>query len=200
MKSTEEQSSGYIAVIGSLLNACNFNSYLELGIGYGVCLRHISRACPKVHITAVDLRPRPGYQKDIPTKRVNWKVGITTNDFFAQNEAKFDAVFIDADHNGDQVFADFNNAMRCLNPDGLIFLHDTYPPSEDYTAPSRCSDSFKAYLRLCETPDLLEIVNIPTFCGLTIVRPLTTGRRLLTLPVTMQRRTDAIPIKITPRG
>lgn len=186
MKATQAHIDAYPQIIASILNASNFDSYLELGIGYGVCLRHISAACPGARVTAVDVRPLPGYDKGIPANRIDWRIGVTTDEFFDKNEDRFDAVFIDADHSSKQVRIDFDNAVKCLNPDGIIFLHDTYPPNVEFTVPNRCSDSFKVYLDLSANHQLFEVVNLPTFCGLTIVRPLDPERKLLTIPKDMQ--------------
>jgi len=185
MRATDAQRDAYPSVIASILNACNFQSYLELGIGYGVCLQYVSAACPGVKITAVDLRPLPGYENGITQGRVEWRLGETTDQFFSKTTSKFDAIFIDADHDSAQVLIDFNNAIEHLSPDGIIFLHDTYPPNQEYTAPNRCSDSFVAYLHL-KTLSNLELVNLPSFCGLTIVRPLIKNQPILTLPLSVQ--------------
>lgn len=181
MKAAHQSTDLYPQIISSIIRACGYESYLELGIGYGSCLRHIVPACPGVRVTAVDVKPSPGYQKGIPPDRVQWSVGCTTDDFFASNEAVFDAVFIDADHSSRQVILDFDNALQCLNPDGIIFLHDTYPPNESYLDPGLCSDAYRAYLALGDRSDL-EVVTVPSYCGLTIVRPVNPNQRLLTLP------------------
>ena len=186
MKATQAHIDAYPQIIASIVNAANFDSYLELGIGYGVCLRHIAAACLNTRITAVDVKTLPAYNNGIPANRINWRIGVTTDDFFAKNEERFDAIFIDADHSSRQVMIDFGNATRCLNPDGIIFLHDTYPPNVEFTVPNRCSDSFKVYLELSANHQLFEVVNLPTFCGLTIVRPIDSDRKLLTLPRDMQ--------------
>lgn len=185
MKASPQDADLYPQIISSIIRACGYESYLELGISHGSCLRHLVPACPGTMVTAVDMKPSPGYEKGIPPDRVTWAVGCTTDAFFASNEDTFDAVFIDADHSSHQVILDFEHSLGCLNPDGIIFLHDTYPPDESYTRPDRCSDSYRAYLALCGRQDL-EVVTLPAFCGLTIVRPVNPNRRLLTLPEASQ--------------
>lgn len=181
MKATGKEEALYPHVISSIIRSCRFESYLELGIGYGSCLRHIISVCQDTSITAVDLKPYPGYQNGIPEGRVKWFVNCSTDDYFAGNQDKFDAIFIDADHSSRQVTLDFENSIQRINSDGIIFLHDTYPPNESYLAHDQCSDSYRAYLALCGRPDL-EVVTLPTYCGLTIVRPVNPNQRLLTLP------------------
>jgi hypothetical protein len=51
--------------------------------------------------------------------------------------------FIDGDHNYEQVKRDFFNVSNILQDNGIILLHDTYPPHEDYLAQGQCSDSYK---------------------------------------------------------
>lgn len=53
----------------------------------------------------------------------------TSDEFFAQNNEKFDVVFIDGLHTLDQVRKDLNNSLKCLNPDGETFIlfHDMLP-------------------------------------------------------------------------
>jgi len=185
MKATPDDAALYPQVIASIIRACSYESYLELGISYGSCLRQIVPSCPNVQVTAVDLKPAHGYQDGIPPEQMQWFIGQTTDAFFASNKNTFDAVFIDADHSSHQVLIDFANSLNCLNPDGIIFLHDTYPPDESYTRPDRCSDSYRAYLALCDHPNL-EVVTLPAFCGLTIVRPVNPSQRLLTIPEALQ--------------
>ena len=134
MKANTSHGGIYTQVISSIIRACNFETYLELGVGDGSCIRHIVSTCSTL-ITAVDLKPMQGYQKGIPPGRVQWVIGSTTNVFFESNDSKFDAIFIDADHSSQQVLLDFENSLQCLNSDGIIFLHDTYPPDETYLNP-----------------------------------------------------------------
>jgi hypothetical protein len=52
---------------------------------------------------------------------------MTSDDFFLQNNLMFDIIFIDGLHTGMQVYKDVFNALRFLNEDGIIFLHDCNP-------------------------------------------------------------------------
>lgn len=54
---------------------------------------------------------------------------MTSDAFFAQNEACFDLLFIDGLHTHDQVRRDVVNAMGALTPGGWIALHDLVPRS-----------------------------------------------------------------------
>jgi len=52
---------------------------------------------------------------------------MTSDDFFAQNQDKFDVIFIDGLHIYNQVHRDVENALACLKPSGWICLHDMLP-------------------------------------------------------------------------
>ena len=101
---------------------------------------------------------------------------MTTDKFFKKNKLMFDAIFIDASHEYEQVKKDFDNAMRVLNPGGTVFLHDTDPYSEEYMGPTFSNN---AYLMndYIENSGKYQYVTIPMDeCGLSIVRKKTDNR------------------------
>jgi hypothetical protein len=51
----------------------------------------------------------------------------TSDDFFKENNAKFDVIFIDGLHTYEQVRLDVINAIKALKPGGWIALHDNLP-------------------------------------------------------------------------
>lgn len=51
----------------------------------------------------------------------------TSDAFFADNQKTFDVIFIDGLHHYDQVRRDVINAIRFLNQDGWVALHDMLP-------------------------------------------------------------------------
>ena len=51
----------------------------------------------------------------------------TSDEFFNQNNEKFDVIFIDGLHHYDQCQADAINSLKCLNKNGFIFFHDFIP-------------------------------------------------------------------------
>ena len=68
----------------------------------------------------------------------------TSDDFF--RDLKFPPVglaFIDGDHHYEAVKRDFDNIFRLLVPHGVIFLHDTWPPSEESIVNDYCSTAYK---------------------------------------------------------
>jgi len=112
---------------------------------------------------------------------------MTSDAYFADNDEKFDLVFIDGLHEHEQVLRDFNNAMTRLNQNGTIVLHDCDPPSEErqrtpWNGKQRgwCGDCWRAYVSLRAIPDVDAICT--TFdMGMGIVR-LRANTDLITIP------------------
>ena len=146
MKATHDQVSVYYEVIVEIVRGCAFESFLEVGIGCGVLATKLSQRCPLLtEITGMDIK-----DGEPPPEGVEWIREVSSDEFFRTDERTWDCIFVDGDHMRPQATRDVVNAMRVLNDDGLIFLHDTY-------------------LALAERTDL-EVVTLPLWCGLTIVR------------------------------
>lgn len=172
MKATDKEQTDYYSIISAIVRGCGFTSFLELGIGPGVLCPRLRQDCPKLaRVIGVDIQN--GYAAP---PGVVYHREVSTDQFFRDNREKekperFDCIFVDALHEHRQATRDFINARRVLNDDGLIFLHDTYPPNPESVSPMVCGDVFRTYLALAERTDL-EVVNLPLFNGLCIVRPL----------------------------
>jgi len=52
---------------------------------------------------------------------------MTSDEFFKNNNLKFDVIFIDGLHTYDQVLKDFINSINSLSDRGMIFIHDILP-------------------------------------------------------------------------
>jgi len=63
------------------------------------------------------------------------------------------------------------NIKNLVNPNGLILLHDTYPPEEKYFSPKKCHDTYKTaeFIRRNYYKDY-EIVTLPVYLGISIIR------------------------------
>ena len=121
-------------IIAEVIKGCRFKNYLELGIYYGATYNYIKQFVERA--VGVDIE----HKDFIPEDKF---FCMTTDEFFAQNQEKFDAVFIDAAHEYEQVRKDFDNAMRILNKGGVVFLHDTDPYSKEYMGETFCNDAYK---------------------------------------------------------
>ena len=116
-------------------------SYLELGVGNGgsflINSIFLQRSASTMH--CVDsIAYKDTHVKQTPEK-IQLKVNIlqemfpekdvkfinsTTNDFFANNKLTYDCIFIDADHTYEGVKTDYKNALKIINPSGIIIFHD----------------------------------------------------------------------------
>ena len=101
-----------------------------------------------------------------------------SDDFFKDamaNKPQIALAFIDGDHTYEQVKKDFDNVWEHVVKDGYIFLHDTNPPSEEWTVPEKCGDVFYLIEDL-EESHMRTVLDIFTFTrsafnvGLTMVR------------------------------
>lgn len=80
--------------------------------------------------------------------------------------------FIDGSHEYDVVYRDFWNTIGYLDNKGFIFLHDTLPPSIDWTTNNKCGTVFRLRKGL-EEVSTLEVFTFPFSAfdvGLTMVR------------------------------
>ncbi len=99
---------------------------LELGPGAGcstMCFINALNLKGYGSITSVDILPEEAL------KVVNDRARFTrfegnTNAFFGQCTEKYDLIFVDADHSTLQSEKDIENALKFLNPNGIIACHD----------------------------------------------------------------------------
>lgn len=62
---------------------------------------------------------------------------MTSDDFFKDNNSKFDIIFIDGLHTYDQVKKDFINSYNSLSDEGIIYIHDLLPVKSIYQSTKR---------------------------------------------------------------
>ncbi len=92
--------------------------YLEIGIEYGNTFNKINMK------TKIGTDPDPEYR--------DTNIIIKTSDnFFADNKEIFNTIFIDGMHQSDYVLRDFMNSVKCIHPNGLIFIDDIFPNNEE---------------------------------------------------------------------
>ena len=97
-------------LLNKIIDKYNFKDYLEIGCDE-------DELFSKVNIkNKIGVDPRSG-----------GNVRKTSDDFFNNNEQKFDLIFIDGLHQYHQVKKDINNSIKILNNEGIILLHDCLP-------------------------------------------------------------------------
>ncbi len=170
----------HVQIIKSIalgLNAAGaLNNYLELGIRRGRCFNAIA---PLVRGKAYAVDINDCYPVIKNNKNLIWFHG-TSEKFLNDHkkDEKFDLVFIDANHTYNSSLKDFDLVFPLVNDNGLILLHDTYPPEEKYVSLKYCGEVYKTaeFIRF-HCNDKCEIVTLPFYYGIAVVRKL--DRQLL---------------------
>jgi hypothetical protein len=148
--------------------------YLEIGIKKGSCFNQIAPLCKEAY--AVDILNCKKLIKQ--NKNLFWFHG-KSEDFLKQHpvDKKFDLVFIDGAHEHKASLNDFKLVFPLVNDNGIILLHDTYPPSEKFTSKSYCHDTYKTAEYIMKYYSHYEFVTLPFSYGISIFRKL--DRQLL---------------------
>ena len=104
-----------------LIKQLNYSSYLELGVSTGKYCWDVVECANKVGVDSN------------PDLNISGVICSTTDDYFnsLDSNTKFDLIFIDAFHEKNQVYKDFCNSLRYLNPGGVVVLHDIYPLNKE---------------------------------------------------------------------
>jgi SAM-dependent methyltransferase len=146
-------------ILNTLVQRYGHSSYLEIGLGLSAANFDWVRCRTKVGVD--------------PDKSLKAAYPMTSDEFFAQNKATFDLIFIDGLHHADQVERDILNALQVLNENGSILVHDCNPTSREMQVIPRSQrvwtgDVWKAWVKLrSKRPDLkMYVINAESGCGL----------------------------------
>jgi len=164
-------------IAAGLQKAGFLNRYLELGIRQGNCFNAIAPLANEAY--AVDIKN--SFKQIRHNKNLIWN-NIRTDEFLKNHDVdkKFDLVFIDADHSHEGSLNDFKLVFPLVNENGIILLHDTYPPSDEFAKPGFCSDCYKtAEYIINNYNQQCEIVTLPFYYGISVVRKIELGKQML---------------------
>lgn len=147
------------AILNTLADKYTYQSYLEIGQGRR-----------EQNLDWIQCRVRIGVD---PAPEVNAAFQMTSDEFFAVNNDRFDLIFIDGLHHANQVERDILNALDILNDNGSIVVHDCNPTTEQMqlVPPKKgkawTGDVWKTWVRLRATrPDLtMFVVDTDFGCG-----------------------------------
>ena len=103
-----------IDIINYLIKKNNYKTYLEIGVQNGISFRAIE----------LPIENKVGVDPDLNSRAT---IYMTSDEFFAQNDKKFDIVFVDGLHECDAVYRDIKNSLAILNEGGIIVCHDCNP-------------------------------------------------------------------------
>lgn len=101
---------------------------------------------------------------------------MSSDEFFSNNSAMFDLIFIDGLHLNEQVDKDIENSLKYLNDNGTIVMHDCSPAVEEaqrrYVVISDWNgDVWKSFVRNRKNPNIdMATANFDHGCGVIRVR------------------------------
>ena len=153
-------------IINFLIDKFKYNSYLEIGTKTGKCTMLI-KAKIKETVDPV-LVPNAKYYTEIT-------YNMTSDEAFKiikEKNKKYDIIFIDGLHTGEQVDKDIINSLEVLNPGGAIVLHDCNPLKvTDLDPQLRNGTCYKSIVKLRCTRDDLFVCTVDTDHGCGVVIP-----------------------------
>ena len=158
-------------IINFLIEKINAKNYLEIGLGNA---KNFSQVICE-NKTSVDQ-----YDENFRKNTLKWDTldGVeptylmSSDDFFKQNNQKFDVCFIDGKHDQDFVKRDLENCLNVTHNGGYVLLHDLNPKIEAHQrvpqeTPMWLGDCWKTWVRTRSDRDDLEmyVINVETGIG-----------------------------------
>ena len=140
-------------IINLLIKKYHYTSYLEIGVQGDYCISRVE--CPKKF--GVDPKPV------LETHNYTF-FRMESDAFFKANTRMFDIIFIDGLHYSTQVLKDIYNALKVLNQNGTIVVHDCNPTEEErQVVPQKHlkgwnGDVWKAWVAMRNFPNLKMVV------------------------------------------
>ena len=147
-------------IINLFVGRYNYNRYLEIGVRN-----------PKDNFNKINCNYKVGID---PNGKTTFTV--TSDEFFQQNEEKFDIIFIDGLHLEHQVDKDIINSLDVLSENGTIVMHDCNPVSEgaqveEYIDGAKWNGTvWKSFAKLRMSRDDLDMVVVDTDHGCGVIR------------------------------
>ena len=133
-----------------LVHALKPQNLLEIGTHIGASTVFLAEALKNVsaqaRMTTVDIldvnndqgpwrqqglamAPKQYLQKLDTADRVTFRIS-PSSEFLANTQEKFDFIFLDGDHSSHTVYEEVSLALKALNQNGIILLHDYYPAAK----------------------------------------------------------------------
>ncbi|HEY7217090.1 MAG TPA: class I SAM-dependent methyltransferase [Candidatus Binatia bacterium] len=124
-------------VLQQIIDKLGAEAYLEIGVNRGRCFLPI-KAKRKIgvdpNLKLSKKRRRAYLLRNLRSKYYR----VTSDEFFAEAQLPyhFDVVFVDGLHTFHQAVRDVENALRILNPNGIVVVHDCNPPTASAAYPA----------------------------------------------------------------
>ncbi|RLD66323.1 MAG: hypothetical protein DRI84_05050 [Bacteroidetes bacterium] len=160
-------------IMCNIARAINAQVYVELGLRRFNTINLLVDVVPRcIGIDVLD----KWYKQGLCDKRVEF-YNMTTDEFYKYyNEninVPIDLLFIDAKHTYAQSYKDFLNYKNLVSDNGIILLHDSFPPTCKYSNSDgdMCGEVWKTAIKIKESHSKeCELCTIPGGFGLSIIR------------------------------
>lgn len=153
----------HVPIIASVVASYPRPTYIEIGVFQGDCLTQVAPQCGEAHGVDVSF----GALKHDIGSATRWQ--MTSDEFFEHYEGPApQVVFVDGDHEYEQARRDARNALAILAPEGVLFLHDTWPVFKAATERLLCGGVHRVLDELHADP-ALEVATIRRWPGLSLV-------------------------------
>lgn len=147
-----------------------YRPYCIVEIGAGASTVYLARRAEEFGVKFYSCDKAPRKNKTYCDNHIF--VQKFSEDFMKEFDDTPAIVLIDGDHSYEMAKKEFDFFFDKLIPGGVIFLHDTLPPVEFYTAPTACHDVYKLRQELEQRTDEMDCFTWPYtagYAGLTMV-------------------------------
>jgi hypothetical protein len=178
---------GLLSVLSDYVLTYTQGDILEIGCGessihFSRLAEKFNRKCYHVEFSksgVENMKNTQGYfgknSKVFNMKSDNFFTSLSNADI---GYPKLALAFIDGDHEYEQVKKDFFNTIKYVVNNGFIFLHDTAPPTKEWTVPEKCGSvhilrtELETHQYIEELPeyDIFTFLNSAFNVGLTMIR------------------------------
>jgi hypothetical protein len=165
-------------IINYLIEQNGYKTYLEIGIDNPANNFNLIKCQDKTGVDPYDKKLRVATHwnddnKEMYSQQIQYV--MTSDNFFKQNEKKFDIVFIDGLHLDWQVKRDIKNSLNFLNDGGVILLHDCLPERyegqlEQDIGYGWWGTVWREFARLRISNPELSMYTINTDCGIGVIK------------------------------
>jgi SAM-dependent methyltransferase len=92
--------------------------------------------------------------------------------------ASFELIFLDSSHEYEATLRELAEIERVIVPNGVLAMHDTYPPNEAQAVSGYCGDVWRAAAFILWGRKDWEAMTLPAQYGLTLARRMPKGGHL----------------------
>lgn len=147
-----------------------FRPLLVVEIGCGDSTKVLAKATENAGVMFYSCDKAPRKNVTYHDKHVHHQ--MMSEDFMEVFDDMPSIVLIDGDHSYAMAKKEFDFFFEKLVPNGVIFIHDTFPPHEEYLGHTGCHDVYKLRQELEQRTDEMDVFTWPwtaKYMGLTMV-------------------------------